>query len=218
MAPASSTSRVINLFATPVIAEPWPDSGRFNAALKAAILERRASNPGVSLSNVLGWQSDNDMMRWGGEAARALSDYVTRRADAITFDKGQTGSARRFHWSAEIWANVSDRGASNQTHAHPGSYWSAVYYVDDGYRGSTDAALGGQLVFLDPRFPTIRARTPDLRYRRPDDSGDHHEVWVRPATGKIVMFPSWLAHSVRVFEGEEPRISIAINLVTGLVA
>jgi len=216
--PAASTSRAVGLFATPVIAESWPEAARFNQALRAAIVERRASDPGVSLSNILGWQSGNDMTRWGGDAARALSDYVTRRADGITFDKGQTDPARRFAWSAEMWANVSERGASNQTHSHPGAYWSAVYYVDDGYGGSDDPALGGQLVFLDPRFPMVRMRTPDLRYRRPDGSGDHHEVWMRPAEGRIVIFPSWLSHSVRPFEGPGTRISIAINLVTGLVA
>ncbi|AMS22228.1 hypothetical protein AYK59_19645 [Pseudomonas synxantha] len=31
------------------------------------------------------------------------------------------------------------------------------------------------------------------------------------ASGTFVMFPSWLMHSVRRFEGSRPRISIAFN-------
>lgn len=193
------------VFATPVLAEIWPDAARHTAALKAAILNRAANAGSVAKSNVHGWQSDVDMAVWGGPAAAALIAHATARADRFT--TAPTG------WNAEMWANVSRRGASNQTHAHPGSIWSMVYYVDDGYAGSADKALAGELSFLDPRFPAVRMTAPDLRYRRPDGSLDNQEVWLRPRTGLFLMFPSWLMHGVRPYHGSGTRISIAINLV-----
>jgi uncharacterized protein (TIGR02466 family) len=111
-----------------------------------------------------------------------------------------------------MWANVSQAGASNQFHTHPGAFWSAVYYVDDGYEGSDDVSLGGELLLLDPRMPMIRMAAPDLRFRRPGQQPDDQEKWFRPKSGMIVIFPAWLSHAVRPYNGTGSRISIAINL------
>lgn len=198
------------LFWTPVLAEMWPGAPAHNAALRSMIAARAGSVDGVAKSNVHGWQSDIDMADWAGAAGAALIAHATARADAYS---RSTVSGAPTRWRAEMWANASQRGASNQTHAHPGSFWSAVYYVDDGYAGSPDKALAGELSFLDPRFPAVRMAAPDLRYRRPDGSVDNQEVWLRPRTGLFLMFPSWLLHSVRPYGGGGTRVSIAINLM-----
>ncbi|MEC8179781.1 MAG: TIGR02466 family protein, partial [Pseudomonadota bacterium] len=112
-----------------------------------------------------------------------------------------------------MWANVSGKGHANQYHAHPGSYWSAVAYVDDGYNGSEEATLGGELQLLDPRMPMIRMTAPDLFLTDGQGSGQPNEYLHRPSTGEIVLFPSWLQHAVRPFHGSGTRISIAINLI-----
>lgn len=205
-------ARLVLFFPTHVIAESWPLFEEHGPALRETILARRASEAGASLSNMPGWRSDNDMMIWGGGGARALCDHVSRRADAATHDKQQQGSERRFRWAADMSADVAQPHAPMQIHSRPGAYLSAIYCLDDGYGGSDDPTLGGELVFLDPRFPMVRMRTPDLRVRRPDGSVDQHEVRMRPVTGQMVIFPSWLAHGVRPFRGETPRISIGINL------
>ena len=204
-------SRIVPLFSTPVLTERWPDAETLNSSLRDVILAHRSSHPSVFFSNINGWQSETDMLDWGGEAARRLCDHVLARCDTYSVDIRET-DRRRFVWLPEMWANVNERGASNQTHCHPGTQWSAVYYVADGYDGSEDQALGGELVFLDPRFPTVRMRDPDLRFRTSDGSLDHHESWLRPATGQIVMFPAWTMHSVRPYRGDGIRISIAINI------
>lgn len=200
-----------SLFDTPVIVDQMPDAEPLNAQLKRLILERQAEDPGISISNVGGWHSDVDMLRWGGDAARRLLERVIAAADHFTVDVRSTG-APRYKWFPEMWANVSPKGSSNQHHTHPGAFWSAVYYVDDGYAGSTDESLGGELVLLDPRMPMIRMNTPDLRFRRPGQKPDDQEKWFRPVSGLIVIFPAWLSHAVRPYNGTGTRISIAINL------
>lgn len=200
-----------SLFDTPVIVDQMPDAARLNEELKRIILDRHAADPGVSISNVGGWHSDVEMLRWGGEPALRLLNRVIAAVDKFTVDVRQTEKPR-YKWFPEMWANVSPPGASNQYHTHPGSFWSAVYYVDDGYGGSSDDSLGGELVLLDPRMPMVRMTAPDLRFRRPGQKPDDEEKWFRPVAGLIVIFPSWLSHSVRPYSGTGTRISIAINL------
>jgi len=200
-----------SLFDTPVIVYQVPEAARLNEELKRIILERQGADPGVSISNVGGWHSDVQMLRWGGEPARQLLDRVISAVDQFTVDIRSTGTPR-YKWFPEMWANDSQPGASNQYHTHPGAFWSAVYYVDDGYGGSADDSLGGELALLDPRMPMIRMNTPDLRFRRPGHKPDEHEKWFRPVSELIVIFPAWLSHSVRPYDGTGTRISIAINL------
>jgi len=38
-----------------------------------------------------------------------------------------------------------------------------------------------------------------------------HGIPITPATGKLLIFPSWLEHRVEVFGGDGERISIAFN-------
>ncbi|MDP8994256.1 MAG: 2OG-Fe(II) oxygenase family protein [Pseudomonadota bacterium] len=200
------------LFETMVVVDRLPGAAEINRQLREAILARQAEDKGVEISNVGGWHSDTQMLRWGGEPARKLLERIVAAADQFSVDIKAEPGRPRHRWFPEMWANVSGPGASNQFHRHPGAFWSAVYYVDDGYGGSPDRALGGELVLEDPRMPAIRMAAPDLRFRRPGGKPDHHETWMRPQTGRIVMFPAWLSHSVRPYKGTGLRISVAVNL------
>lgn len=204
---------VLGLFETPVAISRLPDAAALNAVLKTAILERRAADPGIRRSNTLGWHSDTGMLSWGGEAAVTLLRHLVALADLQTLDGGQTPDAPpRFAWSFEMWANVSQPNASNQSHAHPGALWSAVYYVDDGYQGSNDRTLGGELVLYDPRFPMNAMYAPDFQLRDSRGQPQQREQIFRPAAGTMVAFPSWLMHSVQPYRGASERISVALNL------
>ena len=91
-----------------------------------------------------------------------------------------------------MWANVNERGDSNQSHWHPGAFLSAVYYVDNGYAGLSEPGLGGELVFVDPRMPYLRMRTPDLRHRGDTGTADEQETWMRPQPGLLVVLSIFL--------------------------
>jgi uncharacterized protein (TIGR02466 family) len=202
---------VAGLFPTPVYTIVLPDGAALNAGLQQVIEARRGVEAGVSRSNVGGWQSDIDLLQWGGREARMLADHCIAASERLTATG--SGEPAPIAWRPEMWANVNRTGDSNQTHWHPGSYLSFVYYVDDGYGGSIDRADGGELVFVDPRMPFLRMRTPDLRYRDATGDLDEHETWVRPFSGLLIGFPSFLGHSVRPYRGTRTRISIAINMI-----
>lgn len=204
-----------NLFPTPFVTDQL-ESVEGLAALRQVIEEEQMRDAsGVSISNIGGWHSNTQMVEWGGEVARALAYKAIKMADAHTVDS-KSPQASRFGWIPEMWANVSVMGNSNQYHFHPGSFWSAVAYVDDGYEGDANPFLGGELQLLDPRMPMIRMTAPDLRIVGEGGAPQPSEISIRPKTGMIVMFPSWLQHAVRPFTGAGTRISIAINLIPAL--
>lgn len=189
------------IFATPVIVERLSDAEELNAQLESTILARREGHRGIRRSNIGGWHSDTGFLDWGGEPARLLARRVVELADSHTTDRLAPQEAHP--WQVEAWANVSEAGAANAPHSHPGCYWSAVYYV------RTDAGEGGELILFDPRMPELAMHAPDLRFR---NAGGEQVVKSKPLAGMLVLFPSWLTHSVSAWQGAGLRISVAINL------
>ncbi len=205
--------RAAGLFETTVLSAMMPDAATVNDALKRTILARMEHDPGVRRSNVNGWQSAPDMLSagWGGEAAITVAQFALGACNRYCTDL-KMKDRPRFEWTADMWANVNRRGAANNLHVHPQAFWSAVYYVDDGYAGSEDAALGGELVLQDPRFPMNRMFSMDMVFLSPGGKPQHWNSSVRPQSGMLIAFPSWLYHNVEPFQGDGTRISLAINI------
>jgi len=200
----------MDIFSTPILKASPPNAEELNAALLAAIRTQKETHPGLKRSNIGGWHSDSDMTAWGREPARDLADFAVKTASAHMVDMAP-GGKRQFTWSIEMWANVNPPGCSNQMHCHPAAFWSAVYYPDPG--GSEIEGNGGELLLEDPRYPTAYMTVPDLLFRDANRDPMQSLISIRPVTGRIVMFPSWLRHSVRPHEGDRDRISIALNLM-----
>ena len=204
----SNAFETVTLFSTPVVLSDLPDAAALNSDLRAVIVHRETTHPGTQHSNLGGWQSDWDMDRWGGAAAIKLLAIGRNTANRATTDR--QGNAVVLTWKANMWANINRSGHGNEFHSHPGSFWSAVYYVDDGGIDA-DPALGGELEFMDPRGPGPAMYAPHLAYGKAGLSVRANET-VRPKAGRLVMFPAWLLHQVRPYRGKSQRISIAFNL------
>lgn len=204
----SNGLQIVSLFATPIVLIDLPDAPTLNADLRRTILEREKSHPGTEHSNLGGWQSEWDMDRWGGAAAIKLLAVARNSANKVTTNR--QGQPVVIAWKANMWANINRTGHGNEFHSHPGSFWSAVYYVDDGGI-EADPSLGGELEFMDPRGPGPAMYAPQLAFGSAGLSVGANEV-VRPRTGRMVMFPAWVLHQVRPYRGTAERISIALNL------
>jgi uncharacterized protein (TIGR02466 family) len=209
--PNSSPDPEINvnmLFATPVIEVHLPMGQELIEPLRAAILARRQASKGIARSNILGWHSDTEMLQWGGVAAQTLAVETMKVCGRFTSDVAAPPGQSRYEMGLEMWANVSPAGASNQMHCHPGSFWSASFYVDDGGDNQD-----GMFVAQDPRFPAIRMAAPDLVFMDVDGNRQLSQHRIAPEPGKLVIFPSWMMHSVRPHRGVRDRISVAMNIL-----
>ena len=204
----SNAPQILTLFSTPIVLLDLPDGAALSAELRATIHEQEKTHPSTQHSNLGGWQSEWDMDRWGGAAAIKLLAIARNTASKVTTNR--QGQSVLLTWKANMWANINRSGHANEFHSHPASFWSAVYYVDDGGIDA-DPALGGELEFMDPRGPGPAMYAPHLAFGNAGLSVGANET-IRPKSGRMVMFPSWVLHQVRPYRGTAERISIALNL------
>ena len=101
-----------------------------------------------------------------------------------------------------LWANINPKGAAHAVHSHPNNFLSGVYYA----RAPEDA---NTVNFHDPRPQTgiIRPPVTELTAENTD------QVVVEVSDGTLLLFPSWLPHSVDASASDETRISVSFNLM-----
>src|SRR6185503_17580539 len=200
---------LLNLFPTPLVIATMPDAAALNAELKSIILAREAANESVQRSNHGGWQSSWDLHEWGGAPMQKVLAFGRAIAEQVTVDRA--GQRHDLRWSVNCWANVNRQGHGNEFHTHPGAFWSASYYVDDGGIDA-DPALGGEFEIQDPRGVAPAMYAPLLAFAMPGGQSAGASELIRPKSGMLVMFPAWLSHGVRPYKGAGVRISVALNL------
>jgi uncharacterized protein (TIGR02466 family) len=196
-------------FTTPILLVDVPDAEAMNAELADVLLAREKEMSSKSHSTLGGWQSTWDIDTWAGAGTGRLLTIASTIANQATVDRD--GKPVSISWRWNIWANINRCGHGNELHSHPGSFWSGVYYVDDG-GAFDDPSSGGEIEFLDPRAPGAAMYAPHLAFAFPGGLSVGKKETVRPKAGRLVMFPSWLLHQVRPYSGNAQRISIAFNL------
>jgi len=100
------------------------------------------------------------------------------------------------------WANVNASGAAHRMHAHPNNFLSGVYYVKVPAGADT-------ISFHDPRPQTAIMRPPVTALTAENTD----QVVVRVAEGTLLLFPSWLMHSVDPNASAALRVSVSFNLM-----
>ena len=195
--PWIETSDVIPMFPTLV----WKIQLRaelheaIDATILAALAEMRRHVP--ELTPGRGWQSNQTLHELEG-----FRDLISCIDDAATSVLRFLRIADHAFEITACWANVLARGAAHRAHSHPNNFLSGVYYVRT-YPG-TDT-----LNFHDPRNQTGIVRPPVVELT----SENTDQVVVRIKNGTLLVFPSWLQHSVDTNTSEEERISISFNIM-----
>jgi len=143
------------------------------------------------------WQSGHALHR--RQELRELCDCVGRAAGSVLQFLKVGDEAMEI---TGCWANLSSPGAAHREHSHPNNFLSAVYYV----RTSPGADT---INFHDPRNQTgvIRPPVTELAAYNTD------QVVVRVTDGTLLMFPSYLHHSVDANASGETRVSVSFNLM-----
>jgi uncharacterized protein (TIGR02466 family) len=166
-----------------------------NPMIVAALAGMRQEAPRLAPGQ--GWQS--------GQRLHELEEF----RDLISCIDNAAKSVLRFlriaYDAVEIsgcWATVLTQGAAHKAHQHPNNFLSGVYYV----RTQPGA---DSINFHDPRSQTgiIRPPVAELTAENTD------QVVVRVKDGTLLIFPSYLQHSVDANASEEERISISFNIM-----
>ncbi len=166
-----------------------------NERIIATLNESRRSVPALEPGQA--WQSNQDLHRLDDvrplvvcvmEAAEAALAYLKIDDDAFEI----TG----------CWANVNAPGAGHRMHSHPNNFLSGVYYVKAQAGADT-------VIFHDPRAQTGIMRPPVTELTA--DNTD--QVVVKVSNGTLLVFPSWLQHSVDANRSDAERISVSFNIM-----
>lgn len=205
---AAAEIHLQGLFATPAAAIILPGWEERNAALREIIQNRKRTHPSITASNIGGWHSSRDLADWGGAHARDLLSRTRSAVNQLTTDRN--GKRVQPNWVVEAWANVNGPNSFNAAHYHPGSFWSASYYVDDG-GCANDSSLGGEFEMFDPRGAAPMMHAPSLKFAGHEGLSAGSSQTIQPRPGLLFIFPSFLVHGVRPYLGTQERISVAIN-------
>ena len=149
-----------------------------------------------------GWQSAKDLHHL--EEFRGLVACIHDAAQSVLdFLKTGDGAIEL----TGLWANMNPKGAAHPIHSHPNNFLSGIYYLRTHEGADT-------VNFHDPRSQTgvIRPPVTELTAENTD------QVVVKVSDGTLLMFPSWLPHSVDASGSDETRISVSFNIMPSAYA
>jgi uncharacterized protein (TIGR02466 family) len=185
-------------FSTPIWARKVVDFQRINQRLLQSVAELEKETQSITRSNVGGWHSISslhtderfaDIRRIIGqtcvECARFLSFNFTK-ADLIF---------------QEMWINKNKAGDFNKAHVHPNAVLSGSYYIKV-------PPNSGNIEFYDP----VRERIMSVYPIKERTKTNSQALEYKCNDGLLIIFPSWLQHSVQPSRSEDFRVSLAFNM------
>ena len=153
---------------------------------------------GINRSNIKGWHSrDFDLNE---NIPQKFINFISPMIEEVIKDMNWDNKNQLAKIS-NMWAIINIGGASNLRHQHGNSTISGAYYV----RAPKNC---GDIVFYDPR--------PAAVYSYPNannpNSLNAQVNGISPNEGALVLFPSYLDHSVNANLSEEERVVISFNI------
>ena len=176
-----------------------------NDRIEKFCLDSKKKSPGRVVSNGGGWQSDN--LDVNTPELAELFAQVQAKLNEVHRAFAFKAAMRQV--ITEAWININGRGHFNYAHDHPGSLFSAVYYV----KGGADK---GELEFKTP--VTAHTYTISNDVVEGFNAFTGHAMVIPPVTGDLLIFPAWLLHRVNISRSDEDRISIAFNSKAATIA
>ena len=201
-------------FPTPIYVTKLHDADTLNhQLLKDIRAEQVKDQKGIQRSNFTnlgGWHSHNNLHK--SKTFASIANRVKEAGRKISADCGYDPN-----WELRIgtmWSIANSKGSFNRSHIHPGCLWSGVYYVQA-------PKNSGKIEFTEPRTQHMMTQAKfDPNNKRPRHCWT--KVRFEPQPGKLIIFPSWLYHSVEPNLAEEEgeasdRIIISFNLSQHLI-
>ena len=189
------------IYSTPLWQSEYPNFEEEKETIFKALEEYRNQTPTKETprSNIAGYQSPSTLQN-SVEELRPLFEYICQMAykavadlDFIDCDVALT----------EAWLNVNDsRQCMNTEHVH-GDIFSGVFYLQ-APEGS------GKLSIVNPGINRMW-KGGDLISQKNQFTGE--SIRIEPVEGSIILFPSYLPHSVETNDHDEERISISFNII-----
>ena len=186
-------------FSTPIWASKIDNYEIINKEMLEYIIDLQSKDPeGILKSNFKGWHSKDFNLKEDIPAKfiSSIGKNINTALNDMSWDLNS-----QFVKITNMWSIVNKEGAWNQKHHHSNSDISAAYYVS----AHDDC---GDIVFYDPR-PARVYKNPIAKLPNKLNATINS---VKPEAGLLVLFPSYLEHSVNPNLSNKKRIVISFNL------
>ena len=185
-------------FPTIIYYKDLPNPEGLNSYLEKHIIEWSNQDKGVEKTNMNGWHSQTDMNQ--------RKEYEPLAKELFTM---QNEIIEEEHLDMEpklgnMWANINPPGGYNQSHLHPNSLFSGVYYIKA-------PPKSGRLQLMDPRPGVQQVMPPRKKGKIPKELW--REIFCDPIPGRMIMFPAWMWHKVEINQSNDIRISVSFNFI-----
>ena len=186
-------------FSTPIWASKIDNFENINNIMYEYISSLQKKDPiGIIKSNFKGWHSKDFNLK--DKEPKNFIESIKNNINNSLNDMNWDLDSQSVNIKS-MWAIINEQGAWNQKHHHSNSDISAAYYVD-----AHDNC--GDIVFYDPR--------PARVYKHPIANEPNNlnatVNSIKPEPGLLVLFPSYLEHSVNPNMSNKKRIVISFNL------
>lgn len=186
-------------FSTPVWTLQIDNYKNVNEEMHTYIKELQNKDQiGISKSNLKGWHSKDFNLneRQPQNFISLIYSSIEQVMHDMNWDK-----QKQIAKINNMWAIINTGGSANLRHQHGNSTISGAYYV----RAPENS---GDIIFYDPRPAPI--------YSHPNavspNSLNAQINGISPKEGALVLFPSYLDHSVNENKSNEERIVISFNI------
>ncbi len=160
--------------------------------------EQTKDQKGINKSNIKGWHSMNFDLK--EEQPKNFINFISPSIEQVMIDMNWEKEKQMIKIS-NMWAIINTGGSTNLRHQHGNSTISGAYYVR--------APKGcGDIVFYDPR------PAPVYSYPKAISSNllNAQVNGISPKEGALVLFPSYVDHSVNENKSSDERIVISFNI------
>ena len=197
-------SSELNLvFSTPIWTGLILNYQELNNKMFKYIKDLQIQNPkGITKSNVFGWHSEDFDLE--NEQPKYFINSISTNLNEAFIDMGWDIKNQEVKITS-MWSVINKKNASNARHIHSNNYISAAYYVKS-------PENSGDTVFHDPRSVTT------FRYPKIAENNtlNSNIFTIQPKEGLLVLFPSYLYHSVDCRLTEAPLVSQDVSKHSGL--
>jgi uncharacterized protein (TIGR02466 family) len=186
------------IYSTPLWQSDYPEFEEHKDIFLKSVREYRDQNPSIQRSNISGYHSPETLQTV--PELRPLFEYICKIAfkacadlDFIDCDIAITSA----------WLNINNsRQCMNSEHIH-GEVFSGVFYL-------SAPEESGKLVIQNPGMNRMWKGS-FLTSEKNRFTGEC--IRIDPVEGNIILFPSYIPHSVETNNHDEERISISFNMI-----
>jgi len=212
---AFPSPEIMHMFAVPFSFSVHPEQQRLNEGLKRYIFKHERDGDGtnprpLTQRNAAVYESHFNLFRVQDPAIQELKAFCWNQLLSLIarLNGYDLPTVNRLQIFNDSWFHITRHGGFFGLHNHPNASWSGVYCVDPG-KGDPNKEPSGKLSFVSPTLASGMYQDAANANMKLPYGNMHPQLSLVP--GQLVMFPSWVLHDVKPFEGEGERITVAFN-------